>query len=521
MSGAGAGPGSMRRHGWDEVVDALVVGSGAGAGPLVARLASAGLSVVVLEAGRHRPAMGFTPDEIESSDVYWLGERLSAGETPEAFGANNSGIGVGGSTLHWGAFCPRPAPGDFRLRSLGGKGEDWPFEVSELVPYLERVEHVIGVSGPAHYPWDLSRRYLMPPVPRNPSAHAMQRGCERLGLRSADAPAAVLSRDRVGLAGPPRLACVGCGACHQGCRNDAKATTANSFLAPAAADGAEIRTGCMAVDIERCRRGLVRAVSYLEDGVMRRQRCAALFLCAGAIETPRLLLHTGLANSSGQVGRNYMAHVATQAWGVVDAETSPNHGYPSSLISEDMLQPDDADFAGGYLMQSLGMMPATWGNLIARGPALWGEALVDRLMGYGHSIGMGINGDCLPYDHNRLTLSDEIDASGMAKPLIAFSRGDNERAMDAHAIRVMTGIMEAAGVRDIWSAPRSAHTIGTCRMGAEGDRNVVDPNGRSHDIANLWICDNSIFPSALAANPALTIMALSLRTADAFLHRRD
>ncbi len=498
-------------------MDAVIVGSGAGAGPLVARLAAAGLRVVVLEAGRHRPAEGFTPDEIESGDLYWLGERLSAGETAEAFGANNSGIGVGGSTLHWGAFCPRPAPGDFRLRSLSGHGEDWPFSVAELTPYLERVERIIGVSGPADYPWDRSRRYLMPPVPRNPSALSMQRGCERLGLRSTDAPAAVLSRDRVGLGGPPRLACVGCGACHQGCRNDAKATTANSFLAQAMADGAEIRTGCMAVNIERDGRGLVSGVCYLADGVMHRQRCAALFLCAGAIETPRLLLHTGLANSSDQVGRNYMAHVATQVWGVGDEETRPNRGYPSSLISEDMLQPEAAGFAGGYLMQSLGMMPATWGNLIARGPALWGDALVDRLMGYNRSVGIGINGDCLPYDRNRLTLSDETDGSGMAKPLIAFSYGDNEAAMDAHATRTMTAIMEASGARDVWSAPRSAHTIGTCRMGRAGDRNVVDPHGRSHDVANLWICDNSVFPSALAANPALTIMALSLRTADAFL----
>ena len=510
--------GSMRRHGCDEAVDAVVVGAGAGAGPLVAQLAARGLRVVVLEAGRDRLSMGFTPDEVESADLYWLGERLSGGDTPEAFGANNSGIGVGGSTLHWGAFCPRPAPADFQLRSRSGQGEDWPLTVAELTPYLERVEHIIGVSGPAEYPWDPSRRYLLPPVPRNPSAHAMARGCERLGLRSTDAPAAVLSRDRVGVdGGPPRLACAGCGACHQGCRNDAKATTANSFLRQAVADGATIRTGCMVVDIERDGRGLVSAVSYLEDGAMRRQRCAALFLCAGAVETPRLLLHTGLANASGQVGRNYMAHVATQVWGSVDEDTHPHRGYPSSLISEDMLQAPDADHAGGYLMQSLGMMPATWGNLVARGPALWGEVLTDRLMGYTRSVGMGINGDCLPSEHNRLTLSDEVDGSLMAKPRIAFSYGDNERRMDAHAVRTMTAILEAAGVRDIWSAPRSAHTIGTCRMGTDGDRSVVDPHGRSHDIANLWICDNSVFPSALAANPALTIMALSLRTADAFL----
>ena len=81
----------------------------------------------------------------------------------------------------------------------------------------------------------------------------------------------------------------------------------------------------------------------------------------------------------------------------------------------------------------------------------------------------------------------------------------------------MTSVWEAAGATDIWACPRVAHTIGTCRMGLDPDTNVVDPVGRSFDVPNLWICDNSVFPSALPANPALTIMALSLRTAAAFL----
>ncbi len=83
----------------------------------------------------------------------------------------------------------------------------------------------------------------------------------------------------------------------------------------------------------------------------------------------------------------------------------------------------------------------------------------------------------------------------------------------------MKAIVEAAGGRDIRVLPRTAHTIGTCRMGTDPSASVVDPDGRSHEIENLWICDNSIFPSAVIANPALTIMALSLRTAERFLAR--
>ncbi len=91
--------------------------------------------------------------------------------------------------------------------------------------------------------------------------------------------------------------------------------------------------------------------------------------------------------------------------------------------------------------------------------------------------------------------------------------------MNAHAERVMRRIWEAAGGGDIWSFKRNAHTIGTCRMGTKAGEAVVDADCRAFDVPNLTICDNSVFPSALAVNPALTIMALSLRTADRFLDR--
>ena len=134
--------------------------------------------------------------------------------------------------------------------------------------------------------------------------------------------------------------------------------------------------------------------------------------------------------------------------------------------------------------------------------------------GYRFMAGVGINAECLPSEHNRIELSDERDAFGVPKAVASYSMGENERAIDRHATQTMLRIVEAAGARDTVVLPRTAHTIGTCRMGRDPERSVVDPDGRSHEIDNLWICDNSVFPSALIANPALTIMALSLRTAD-------
>ncbi|MBY9064723.1 GMC family oxidoreductase [Sphingomonas yunnanensis] len=502
-----------------DTVDVVIVGSGAGGAPLAARLAKAGLSVVVLEAGRAFRPDDHVPDEL-AADIYWMEERLSGGTDATAFGANNSGMGVGGSTLHWGAFCPRPDPRDLRLRSESGQGEDWPIAHDELIAYVDAVERVIGVSGPELYPWDQARRYELPPVARNAPADAMARGCAALGIAATDAPAALVSRDRVQPHWGERRACINCGTCHQGCRTGAKATTDTSWLPLAVAHGAEVRSECRVVDIERDGSGRVTGVVYVRHGERRRQACRALFLCAGGVETPRLLLNLDLANSSGQVGRNFMAHVATQVWGRFDADMRMNRGYPSSLITEDLMRAAGVDHAGGYLIQSLGVMPVTLATNLARGAGLWGQALVDLLDDYNRLGGIGINGECLPSDDNRLTLADETDAFGLRKARIDFSYGPNERAIDGHARRTMTAIWEAAGARDIFAVDRSAHTIGTCRMGSDGDRAVVDADGRSFDIDNLFICDNSVFPSALAANPALTIMALSLRTADRFLATR-
>lgn len=507
----------MRTHGTDDIVDVVVIGTGAGGAPLTAEFARRGLSVVALEAGRNFDLDDLTPDETEAVEINWMSDRLSGGGDPTAFGPSNSGRGVGGSTLHWGAFAPRPDARDLRLRTETGEGRDWPIDPDELLSYVARVEGDIGVSGQTPYPWDPDRSYAYGPAARNAPANLVARGCEALGIRWADAPAAVLTRARVQDHYGERGTCVNCGSCHQGCRTDAKATTANTYLPAAVAAGAEIRSGAMVHGIELDARGHVAAVVYRQDGVDVRQRCRALVLAAGGVETPRLLLHTGVANGSGQVGRNFLAHGATQVWGRFDEPVRGHRGYPSSVITEDMLRPADADFAGGYLVQSLGVMPLTFATTLARGGGLWGPELMRRLDQAQYMAGIGINGDCLPSEANRLELSDEADEFGIPRARVTFTAGPNEKALDRHATAFLRRVMEAAGARDTITLARTAHTIGTCRMSTDPDDGVVDADGRSHEIPNLWICDNSVFPSALAANPALTIMALSLRTADRFL----
>ncbi|MGI4862488.1 MAG: GMC family oxidoreductase [Janthinobacterium lividum] len=504
----------------DEAVDCVVIGLGAGGAPLLARLAQAGLKVVALEAGPwHNPEQDFATDEKAQDFLFWNDERLAAGGNPLAMGRNNSGTGVGGSTLHYTAYTPRPLPDDLTLKTEFGQGEDWPLTYEELAPYFEEVEQFLGVSGPTPYPWGPARPkgYALPPLPLNSAAQLMVRGAEKLGIRTSPAANAALSapyfQEGVGW----RQACTNRGFCQAGCSNGAKSSMDVTYIPLAVRYGADIRPNSYVTEIERNAKGLVSAVVYTQNGQTHRVACRNLFLCAGAVETPRLLLLNELALNSGQVGRNLMAHTGIQVWGTFPDEVRPTKGIPGGLISQDTHRPKDADFVGGYLLQSIGVMPVTFSSQAARGRKLWGQAMRDYMRQFNHIAGINILGDCLPHADNYLELSDELDTRQVAKPRLHFTAQENEKRMTAHAEKTMRDIWAAAGATDIWSFDRYAHVIGTARMGLSGDDAVVDRDGRAFDVPNLYICDNSTFPSALSVNPALTIMALSLRTADRFL----
>ena len=514
-------PPSIRRFSEHENVDAVVIGTGAGGGPLLARLAQAGLKVVALEAGKFwNPAQDFATDEREQNKLFWTDERLSAGGDPLAFGNNNSGIGVGGSTLHYTAYTPRPQPDDFRLHAEFGVGVDWPLSYEDLEPYFDELETLLGVSGPSPYPWGPTRRrgYPLAPLPLNAAAQLMQRACAALGIRTSPAPNAALSAPYHQPGVGWRPACTNRGFCQAGCSVGAKASVDVTFIPLALAAGAEVRSECFVTRIERDAHGRVNGVVYVQGGSAHRQRCRHVFLCAGGIETPRLLLMNGLGNASGQVGRNFMAHTGLQLWAHFEEKTQPFKGIPGGLISEDTHRPGDADFAGGYLLQSIGVMPVTYASQLARsGQGIFGAALGEHMGRYNHVAGINILGECLPSPQNYLELSEEKDARGLPKPRVHFTAGENERRLTAHAEKTMRAIWDCAGAREPWAFQRFAHILGACRMGRDAESAVVDADGRCFDVPGLYVCDNSVFPSSLAVNPALTIMAFSLRTADRFL----
>ncbi len=183
------------------------------------------------------PKRDWVSDEKGSHNLYWNDKRITGGENPLALGANNSGKGVGGSTVHWASFTPRFHPSDFRVYSRDGVGADWPISYWDLKPYYELMERELPVAGPSYYPWGDPHGYPYGPHPMGGVGDALISGCTKLGIGvSAGGPVAILSGSRA-----DRPHCIYRGFCIQGCKVGAKASTLITHVPDAIANGAEIR----------------------------------------------------------------------------------------------------------------------------------------------------------------------------------------------------------------------------------------------------------------------------------------
>ena len=510
----------MRQYAEDEPVDFAIVGTGAGGGTLACKLAEYGFSVVALDAGPYwRPLEDFASDEHEQAKLYWTDERITDGENPIQFGANNSGKSVGGSTVHFAMVSLRFRPEWFKARTKLGYGADWPLDWREMWTYYAEVEQALKISGPVNYPWGPKRpRYPYRPHELNAAALVLAQGAEALGIDWSPTPLATVSAPRGH--SPP---CVYRGMCVLGCSTNAKQSVLITWLPRALAAGAEIRDLAMVGRVEHDGSGRVTGVHYLRQGRWRFQRARNVVVAGYAIETPRLLLNSatsrfpgGLANSSGLVGKNLMVQSNQAVWGTMEKEIRAYKGPPSLAITEHWNYADKGkDFFGGYAYMSQGPLPVVWSGTQSSKRGLWGQRLLDEMERYNHHVGLKIVGECLPQERNRVTLTDEKDQYGLPVPRITYSFCDNDKKLIEHSLSFMRRALDAAGATEIWDeTDDTCHLNGTARMGADPRTSVVNADCRSWDIPNLWICDGSVFPTVGGVNPSLTIQAIACRTAD-------
>ena len=509
-------------------VDFCIVGTGAGGGVLGAKLAEAGFSVVMIEAGPHwSPVEDFVSDETAARKLFWMDERVTGGDDPVELGANNSGWGVGGSTVHYSMVAMRAHPEDFQRQTLEGDVAgaalvNWPLSFDDLEPYYEEVEEALQIAGPTSYPWGRRRRrYPQRQHELNASANTLVRGCVKRGIPVVPAPIATLSaphRDR-----PP---CVYRGFCNYGCSTNAKSSILVTYIPRAIRAGAEVRSNAMVAQVVHDATGRVTGVLHFRNGggALHRQRARNVVVAGYAIETPRLLLNSasaqfpqGLANSSGMVGKCFMVHSGHQVfarfpWRINQYKAPPPGGALTEHFNRTM---PGTGFICGYTIEVVGPHPVDFAIRMSTARRLWGAELRRAMGDYNDYAGCGMVGEILPQMNNTVSLhASERDRYGLPIPHVRFTYHDNDCRIVRHAIRQMTEILEAAGGTDAWPADRTAHVLGTCRMGREPRSSVVNADCRAHDVSNLFICDGSVFPTSTAVNPSLTIQALAARTAD-------
>jgi choline dehydrogenase-like flavoprotein len=484
----------------------VIIGSGAGGGTLADELTRKGINVVVLEAGPRFTEDDFVNDEWVMTDrLTWADKRIASGTSGLARAFPNSPTwvckGVGGTTLHWAAMCPRFKPYEFKTRTTygaidGANIADWPIGFEDIEPFYERAEQKMGVTGRSGIPF------------------------HRLGYTNIDTQhLAINAKPRDG-----RNACDHIGFCMQGCKSGAKWSTFNSEIPRAEATGrCEIRTHCMVLRIEHGSDGRVTEVLYVDGtGTQHRQRARLVCVAANSVETTRLLLNSesarhphGLANGSGLVGKHYMKHNTCYMFATFDQPVNMHRGVAAAGVIRDESRDDDSrGFVGGFYIGSLGLgLPYLAGFL---DPAAWGRSYADILEQYDHIAGIHIMGEDLAQETNRVTLdSNERDQYGLAIPHLHLDDHPNEIRMKEFAAAKTTALFEAAGAKQIYTTPPmpASHNLGTCRMSARPDDGVVDKWGRSHEVPNLFISDGSQFTSVMSGNPTLTIVALGIRQA--------
>ena len=503
----------------DSVV--VVIGSGAGGGTVANELTQAGVNVVLLEAGRHITNDEFVNNEWAAfNQMAWLDPRTTSGSFRLGRDFPNLPAwivkAVGGTTTHWSGATPRFHAHEFKARRYYGRVEgasliDWPITLDDLAPYYTQAENNIGST----------HRGGRQAWPANNNYKVLANGAERVGYHFyATGPYGTNAEPYDG-----RPASIQDGFNFQGDKNKSKWSTLVREIPLALATGnLDLRPSSHVVQITHDSRGRADAVLYLDaDGNLQRQRARVVCVAGNAIETPRLLLLSGsalfpdgLANSSGQVGRNYMRHTTGSVYAQFEKPVNMHRGETmAGLIADESRHDPSRGFVGGYYLETLSLgLPflAAFGD-----PGTWGPGFTSILDGYANTAGLWVIGEDMPQETNRITLNASVtDKNGLPVANVNFDDHPNDIAMRNHGYQQAELLYDAVGSTSAHRTPPypSTHNLGTTRMSERPQDGVVNEFGRAHDVPNLFVSDGSVFSTGASANPTLTIVALALRQAE-------
>ena len=510
--------------------DVIVIGSGAGGGTLVHRLAPSGKRILLLERGDWLPR---GPQNWSAESVFVDNRYISKDTWYDAQGEQfqpQIHYFVGGATKLYGAALYRLRAEDFgELHHHDGISPAWPVSYEEFEPYYSQAEQLYEVRGvrgedPTEPP--SSADYAFGPISHEPRIQQLSDDLEAVGLHPFHAPCGVMLNE----ADMSHSSCVRCGTCDGfPCLVQAKSDAETLAVRPALEHpNVTLQTGAEVVKLETDPSGqTVTGVVVRRDGVTEKHSADIVVVSCGAANSAKLLLSSasseypnGLANGSDQVGRNYMFH-ASQAVLAISKEENPTVFQKTLGLNDFYFRSEDSDFPLGNI-QMVGKSQAE----MYRGEkplqtALAPEFALDQIAR--HAIDFWLSTEDLPRQENRVTLHSDgavrlsYEPTNAEPKRLLYERlksmlgdlGMHEHHLLARSAYLRTDI-PVAGV---------AHQAGTCRFGADPSDSALDVNCKAHELDNLYVVDTSFFPSIGAVNPALTAMANGLRVGDHLIER--
>lgn len=522
--------------------DACVVGSGPGGGIAAYVLSKHGLKVALIEAGRRlRPGTDYNA---HGPYFQHLDARLSQGRSPyfrvTEFQEKNhyTGVGdrpnhgylkaLGGRSLCWAGHSLRFGPLDFR---------EWPVSYEEVAPYYAQAERLMCVHGFRDGLSNLPDGEFLPGVPMRCAERLLWRGVQRLKSQGRAMEYVAQRKAIPTVPGKGRVPCHYCGHCMAGCEVDSKYTSANTPIPLGLKTGnLTVFTGTEMVRIRMADASHVAGITCVDEaGKQVDFDCSVLVLACSTIETARHLLINGIANSSGQVGRNLSSHfglsVSCTFPEIRDRDASNDDGtdFYHSLLTGLYWDKPSKDFEGTYQVQCGSGLQSM--RLPVRDLPGYGADFKKRLREINITqANMNMQGSLQRTARNYVDLDpDKKDRHGLPLPRIHLHYSDSDVAMANDMVRTCHEVIGGAGGRVLSSPPAKVtaenlqidynHWVGTVAMGKDPKTSVLNGHGQSHDVANLFVGDSSVFGVNPEKNPTLTNITLSWRMCDRLVEK--
>jgi len=517
-----------------ERYDVIIIGTGAGGGTLLHKLAPTGKKILVLERGDFVPreSDNWSARAVNLQGKYNTREVWRDGKGKKLHPHTN--YYVGGNTKFYGAALFRLRREDFgRLQHVDGVSPAWPITYDELEPYYAQAEtlyQVHGNRGEDPTEGHASTPYPFPALPHEPRIQQLADDFARLGLQPFHVPLGVM-RDE---ANPRKSRCIRCGTCDGfACLVNAKADAQVCCVDPALErSNVTLLTNALVTRLSTSASGReITGVHVMQDGREATFQSDVVVMACGAINSAALLLRSrndrhpkGLANASDVVGRHYMGHVNSVLMAVSKC--------PNPTVFQKTLGINDFYFGSSHFDHPMGHISFVGKldgvTLSAGAPAIAPGFTLDLMAK--HSLDFWLTTEDLPDPENRVSLDGDgnivltyrpnnLKAHEMLRSTLQQylkqQRGCGVHGHDCHQGLFGRNLfigeqIPLAGV---------AHQNGTVRFGDDPKTSALNRDCRAHDVDNLYVVDGAFFPSSAAVNPALTIMANALRVGDHLVER--